>query len=150
MLLVDNEDEDRTLSFLFLHLLFEDHLATFQFLVKHFDQPWISSLSIGCYQGSFQQSAKHIQNLPSRDSMKLCCVFCKKVERRKTLNTNAFYQLLSKTYFLILWFTALSNAKIKYASNENMFQDGTFCSLQVQLKNKKDPKVCFLLLQGSN
>lgn len=75
MLLIDNEDEDRTLGFLFLHLLFEDHLATFQFLIKHFDQPWISSLSISCNQWSFQQSAKHIQNLPSRNSMKLCCWF---------------------------------------------------------------------------
>lgn len=90
MLLVDSEVEDRTLGFLFLHLIFEDHLATFQFLVKHFDQPGISSLSIGCYQGSFQQSAKHEQNLPSRDSMKLCCHFC--IE--KTINPNAFHHIL--------------------------------------------------------
>lgn len=58
--------------------------------------------------------------------------------------------MLSTTYFLLLWFTALSTANLKYASNENMFQDGIFCSLQVQLENKKGPKVCFLLLQGSN
>lgn len=87
MLRVDNEGEARTLGFLFLHLILEDHFATFQFLLKHFDQPGISSLSIGCYQGSFQQSAKHEQNLPSRDSMKLCCHFC--IEKT---NTNAFHQ----------------------------------------------------------
>lgn len=42
------------------------------------------------------------------------------------------------------------NCKNQNASYENMFQDGMFCSLQVQLKYKKDPKVCFILLQGSN
>lgn len=76
MLSVNNEDEHWTLGFLCLHLLLEDHHATFQLLVKHFDQHPISSVSIGCYQGSLQQSAKHVQNLPNTDSLKLCCVYC--------------------------------------------------------------------------